>query len=213
VKLLQKTKNILWMFALFFFLENGYSSTINFKADSMNGSINETNSFTELKGNSWIKNEDIELSADKITLSGDNYQFIVAEGNIKGTSIESGFSFSCESLEFNQETGIIVLKENVSLEDKANEILAKANIIEYDQNTEIATMQINVEITHKDSLCKATLAIYKKTLKMLDLSGNPEITRDSDLFSAQEITLNMETEEITLDGKVRGSVIEKKTEA
>ena len=213
MKLLQKTKIVLWAFTLCFFLENGYSSTINFKADSMNGSMNETNSFTELKGNSWIKNEDIELTADKITLSGDNYQFIVAEGNVKGTSIESGFSFSCKTLEFNQDTGIIILKEDVLLEDKENEIEAKANIIEYDQNTEIATMQINVEITHKDSLCKATLAIYKKTLKMLDLSGNPEITRDSDLFSAKEITLNMETEEITLDGKVRGSVIEKKTEA
>ena len=55
-----------------------------------------------------------------------------------------------------------------------------------------------------------TLAIYKKTEKLLDLSGNPKIIRDNDTFSAQEITLNMETEEITLDGKVRGSVTEKK---
>ena len=47
--------------------------------------------------------------------------------------------------------------------------------------------------------------------KLLDLSGNPKIIRDTDTFSAQEITLNMETEEITLDGKVRGSVVEKKT--
>jgi lipopolysaccharide export system protein LptA len=38
------------------------------------------------------------------------------------------------------------------------------------------------------------------------MNGNPQIQRDTDVFRAREITLNMDTEDITLDGRVRGSV-------
>ena len=104
----------------------------------------------------------------------------------------------------------MLLKEKVNITDTENELTATASIVEYDKNLEVSTMQINVVINHKDSVCTGTLAIYKKNEQILDLSGNPKIVRDSDTFTAQDITLNMETEEITLDGKVRGSVTEKK---
>ena len=49
------------------------------------------------------------------------------------------------------------------------------------------------------------------------MSGNPKIVQGKDTFRAQEITLNLESQEITLDGRVRGTVTdsqksEKKTE-
>ena len=54
---------------------------------------------------------------------------------------------------------------------------------------------------------------YKKTDKMLELSGNAQIKQKNDTFRAQEISLNMDTQEITLDGRVKGSITdERKTE-
>ena len=210
MKLQQKTKIFLLLFIFMIFTSNLFSGTINFKANSMSGSIGENNTTTKLSGKAWIENEDLELSADEIILSGDNYDFIVATGNVKGKYKTSDFSFSCNTLEYNQNTGIVLLKEKVTITDTENELTATASIVEYDKNLEVSTMQINVVINHKDSVCTGTLAIYKKNEQILDLSGNPKIVRDSDTFTAQDITLNMETEEITLDGKVRGSVTEKK---
>ena len=43
---------------------------------------------------------------------------------------------------------------------------------------------------------------------MLEMTGNPQVVRGKDTFRAQEITFNLDTEEITLDGRVRGSVTE-----
>ena len=40
------------------------------------------------------------------------------------------------------------------------------------------------------------------------MTGNPQIVRGEDVFRAQEITFNMETEAITLDGRVSGQVTE-----
>ena len=43
---------------------------------------------------------------------------------------------------------------------------------------------------------------------MLEMSGNPKIVQGTDTFRAQEITLNLDTQEITLDGRVSGTVTE-----
>ena len=212
VKLQQKTKKSLISLCFLFLAAFIFSDTISFKANSMEGSIGKSNTSTVLKGNAWIENEDLELFADEISLKGDNYDFITAKGNISGRYKTSNFAFSCNSLEYDKNTGIVLLKENVKIDDEENEISATASVVEYDKNLEVATMQINVIINHKNSVCTGTLGIYKKKEQMLDLSGNPKIVRDSDTFTAQDITLNMETEEISLDGKVRGSVVDKKQE-
>ena len=42
------------------------------------------------------------------------------------------------------------------------------------------------------------------------MNGNPKIIRGKDTFRAQEISLNLDTQEITLDGRVRGTVTDSK---
>ena len=212
MKLQQTNKKLLLSLCIFTMSFFAFSGTINFKANSMQGSVGDNNTSTILKGNAWIESEELELFADEISLKGDDYDFITAKGNISEKYKETNFAFSCNSLEYNQNTGIVLLKDNVTIDDSDNEISATASVVEYDKNLEIATMQINVVINHKSSVCTGTLAIYKKKEQLLDLSGNPQIVRDEDTFSAQEITLNMETEEITLDGKVRGSVVDRQEE-
>lgn len=212
VKLQQKTKKSLISLCFLIITTFLFSDTISFKANSMAGSIGENNTSTILKGNAWIENEDLELFANEISLRGDNYDFITATGNISGRYKTSNFAFSCNSLEYDKNTGIVILKENVKIDDTENELSATASVVEYDKNLEVATMQINVVINHKNSVCTGTLGIYRKKEQILDLSGNPKIVRDSDTFTAQDISLNMKTEEISLDGKVRGSVVDKKEE-
>ena len=41
---------------------------------------------------------------------------------------------------------------------------------------------------------------------MLEISGNAQVKQDNDIFRAQQITLNLETQKITLSGNVKGSV-------
>ena len=78
-------------------------------------------------------------------------------------------------------------------------------------------MQIAITLKQKDNTCTSAYAIYRKKAQMLEMSGNPKIVQGKDTFRAQEITLNLESQEITLDGRVRGTVTdsqksEKKTE-
>lgn len=197
-------------FIIVFFLLGSFlfGEVITFDADKMQGNTGEENEYTKLIGNAHIKTETLEIYADEIKLSGEDFRNILAVGNVKGVNSEAGFDFSCNKMTYDRETKVALLENNVTLLDKANDVDASAQIIEYKQETEIAVMQIGVSIKQKNNVCSGAVAVYRKAEQVLELTGNPKIQRDKDEFRAQEIQLNIETEEIVLDGKVRGSVVD-----
>lgn len=196
---------IILMFSSFLFAEK-----IVFSANAMTGQAGNSNTTTKLSGNAYVKTETMEIQADSLELSGDDYRFIKAEGHINGKNLETNMTFTCDNLAYDRITKIAELKGNVDFQDVENEVRAQAQIIIYDQNEENAVMQIKVNLTQKDNVCTGSYAVYYKTEQMLELSGNAQIKQKDDVFRAQHITLNMDTQEITLGGNVKGSVSDSK---
>ena len=95
----------------------------------------------------------------------------------------------------------------MNLVDNDNDVVAQAQIIEYNQDSEVAVMQIKINLTQKDNVCTSAYAIYRKNEQILEMSGNPKIVQNGDTFRAQVIKLDMDSQEITLSGKVKGSVV------
>lgn len=116
--------------------------------------------------------------------------------------------FTCGQLNYDRIEKIAVFIGDVNLIDGQNDVVADAQRIEYREKTGIALMQIEVKIVQKENICTCAFATYRKNQKMLEMTGNPQVVRGKDTFRAQEITFNLDTEEITLDGRVRGSVTE-----
>ncbi len=183
---------------------------IIFSANRMTGQAGNSNTTTTLSGNAYIKTESMEIEADEVELSGDNYRFIKASGHISGKNTKSNMDFTCDALEYDRTTKIAMLKGNVKLDDKDNEVKAEAQIIEYNQDTEVAILQIQINLTQKDNVCNGSYAVYYKTTQLLELSGNAQVKQKEDIFRAQNITLDMNTQDITLDGNVKGKVTETK---
>lgn len=187
-----------------------FAEQIFFSADSMSGQAGNSNSTTNLIGDAFVQTETMKIQADSIELSGENYRLIKAEGNVSGQNFSSNMDFTCNSLSYDRTTKIATLYGNVDLKDNDNDVVAKAQIIEYNQDTDIATLQIKIDLTQKDNKCTGSYAIYFKEKQLLELSGNAQIKQKDDTFRAQHISLNMDTQEITLDGNVRGSITETK---
>ena len=205
----KKTKHQLLIFSLIFVLMQSsplFAEKITFSANRMSGQAGNTNTKTTLSGNAYIKTETMEIQADDVELSGDNYRYIKATGNISGKNFESHMDFTCDSLEYDRTTKVALLKGNVKLDDKDNDVRAEAQIIEYDQNTDVAIMQIDVELKQKENVCTGAYSVYRKHEQTLELSGNAGVKQKDDMFRAQSISFNMETEEIVLDGNIRGTV-------
>lgn len=196
-------------FFLFVFVFLGvscaFAEKITFSARHMYGSASANQERTILEGNAVIQTENLKIRAKQIELSGESYRYVDATGDVKGTS-DDGFNFTCGKMRYDRKTGIVSLENSVELTDDANDVNGKAQLVEYDLNNEVAILQIDVNLKNKNSLCTGALAIYRKKQKLIELSGSPKIVRDGDVFKAQKILLDMTSEEITLDGKVQGSV-------
>lgn len=198
------------LFSFFMISASLSAEKILFSADAMSGKTGSKSDATTLNGNAWVKTETMEIKAETITLSGENFRYITAGGTVDGTNTESMLDFTCGNMKYDRTTKLARLEDNVHMVDTENDVTADAQIIEYDQNTQIATMQINVSIKQKDNTCTAAYAIYRKGKQTLEMTGNPKIVQGEDSFRAQEISLNLDTQEIKLDGRVSGQVADSK---
>lgn len=181
---------------------------IEFSAKKMSGSMKQNQDYTTLSGGATIKTASMEIQADTIELYGTDFRFIKAEGSVRGVQQEEGLEFSCTTMEYDREEKIALFSGNVVLQDKENEVVAKAQRIEYRELSAIAIMQVAVELTKDESLCTCAFALYRKDEKLLEMTGNPQVVQGNDSFRAQEIVFNLDTEEITLEGGVKGKVTE-----
>ena len=209
--MLNKTKSrIIFLFLISFMILPLSAEKILFSANRMTGQAGNTNTTTTLSGNAYIKTESMEIQADNVELSGDNYRYIKSTGNISGNNSEAHIEFTCDSLEYDRTTKIALLKGNVKLLDKDNDVTANAQIIEYNQDSEIAILQIQINLTQKDNVCSGSYAVYYKDTQILEISGNAQVTQKEDVFRAQYITFDMNTQDITLGGNVKGKVTDTK---
>ncbi len=199
-------KLIAFIFLISLFTSLSTAEKISFHAKKMSGTAGNKNNSTVLQGNAQVKTESMEIFAEYIELYGKDFRYIKARGNVKGINTESEMDFTCENMKYDRKTKIASLEGNVHLVDIKNDVKADAQIIEYNQNTEIAVMQIGINLTQKDNVCTGEHAIYKKNEQLLELNGNPQINQKDDTFRAQTIFLNMDTQEITLSGRVKGTV-------
>lgn len=184
--------------------------TIEFSAQKMSGSMKQGQDYTKLSGGAKIKTASMEIQADTIELYGKDFRFIKAEGSVRGVQEEDGLEFSCETMEYDREEKLALFTGDVVLEDKENHVVAKAQRIEYREKDAIAIMQIEVELTKDESISTCAFALYRKEEKLLEMTGNPQVVQGNDTFRAQEIVFNLDTEEITLDGRVKGTVTEER---
>lgn len=209
-KKMLKNKKTALLFTALLSLSLAHAEKITFSANSLSGTIGDKSDSTTLSGEAYVLTETMEISADSISMYGKDFRYIEASGKIKGKNMESELEFTCEKMQYDRETKIAKLSDNVTLIDEKNDVNAKAQLIEYNQNTDIAVIQINIELKQKDNVCKGAYAVYRKKGQKLELSGNAQIKQGEDTFRAQEITLDLDSQEITLDGRVKGSVVDER---
>lgn len=203
-------KRFILIFVVLFCAASAFAEKIKFSADSMSGQAGNSNTTTTMSGNAAVSTESIEIKADLLQLSGEDYKNISAQGNVAGKNLDTNMEFSCDSLSYDRITKQIVLKGNVKLLDVENNVNCGAQIIEYDQDKDIAIMQIQISLTQKDNVCSGSYAVYYKEQQLLEISGNAQVKQKQDTFRAQFITLDLETQDITLGGNVKGTVTDSK---
>ncbi|MCL2215114.1 MAG: hypothetical protein FWC06_07905 [Treponema sp.] len=183
------------------------ADTFTFRADRMSGSRALGRETTILVGNAEVRSDNLLLRADRIEISGDDNQFIECIGNVWGHEEDKNILFYTDRLRYDRTLKIARLEGNSSLEDRENEIVARARFIEYDDENEITVMQISVRLFKDDMVCRSEHAIYYRGEKILDLSGFPVVYKKEDEFRADKIRVDIETDDVIMEGSVSGTII------
>jgi lipopolysaccharide export system protein LptA len=207
--ILKKTR-ILSFFAIFLMIVLAQSAVnadvFTFRADRMTGGRATGKEVTVLQGNAQVKSDNLVLKADRIELLGEDNQFVECYGNVWGNEEEKNIYFKTDRMSYDRKRKVAKLEGNSTLEDKQNEIVTRGRYIEYDDANEIAIFQISVRLFKDNMVCRSEYAIYRRGEQMLDLSGFPVVYKNSDEFRADRIRVDLETDDVTMEGSVSGSI-------
>jgi lipopolysaccharide export system protein LptA len=177
-----------------------------FKADRMSGSRASGREITVLVGNAEVQSDNLLLRANRIEIQGDDNQFIDCSGDVTGLDEEKQISFKSERLRYDRKLKIARLEGNSTLEDRKNEIVTRGRFIEYDDQSEIVVFQVGVRLFKDDMVCRSEYAVYRRQEKLLDLSGFPVVFKKEDEFRADRIRVDLDTDDVTMEGAVSGSI-------
>ena len=183
---------------------------ITFSANKMQGVGAKGKNATELTGDAKVTVDSLSIFGEHIELYGKDYRYIKANGTVKGEDPEKGFTFFAASLFYDRETEIAEFMGAAQVKDTKNKVETAAERIEYNQKNEIILLQMAVKLKSKDITCDSLFAVYNRNTSMLELTGKPSVKKGKDEFKAMRISVNLDTEDIRLEGKVSGSVTEEK---
>jgi lipopolysaccharide export system protein LptA len=184
------------------------ADVFTFKADRMSGGRASGKEITMLTGNAEVRSDNLVLKANRIELQGEDNQFVECSGDVWGMEEEKNILFQTDRLRYDRKLKIARLEGNSTLEDKKNEVVAKGRFIEYDDQSEVTVFQIAVRLFKDEMVCRSEYAVYRRQNKLLDLSGFPVVFKKGDEFRADRIRVNLDTDDVIMEGAVSGSIKE-----
>jgi lipopolysaccharide export system protein LptA len=183
-----------------------FAEDFSFSANTMSGAMVKGRERAILSGNAVVVSGDLRITADRIELYGDEFRFVECAGQVLVVDDERGLRLTTERLFYDRRDRLSRLTGPSVMEDRQNKVVIKGDYIENDDQRKIAIVQINVRILKENLSCRSEFARYDRAAKTLELSGSPRVLRDSDEYRASTILVDLDTEDIILDGAVSGKV-------
>lgn len=190
--------------------EEKESESFTFSADRIEAVLSQGKERTVLTGNAVIETGDTMISADVVELYGEDFRFALCTGNILVEDRVKGYVLHCEDLYFDREKDLSRVQGYCEMEDFENELVVKGSFLENRGKEDITLIQIGVRILKADDdgpmVCRSDFALYKRADDILELSGTPRVSWKGDNYRASRIVINLETDEITMEGQVSGTI-------
>lgn len=181
-----------------------------FSSDMTSISLAEGSELTKLIGNANINSEDTKISANSIELFGKDFRFARCIGNVLVVDTKQGIRITTENLLFDRDKELMTISGYAEMIDQKNEIVVKGSYFENRGKENITIIQIGVRIlkaSEDDSMvCRSEYAKFNRDKDILDLSGMPMVLWKDDEYKATRISINLETDEISLIGEVSGTI-------
>ena len=163
-----------------------------------------------LSGGASVTVESMEISADSITLSGDNWRYVSCSGNTTVKDESRGISIRTSSIWYDRENERILISSWYEIDDTENEVSATGASLEYLLDEENLRLDKDVTLLKAtdDGImrCNAESVLFSRSRNTLELRGSATVDWDGDRYEAEVISVDLDTDSISLDGRIRGTI-------
>jgi len=182
------------------------ADTFTYAGDSMSTSLAAGSERAVLRGKARIETEDMRITASEIELFGKDFIYALCRGSVHLVDAKRGIELTSAELFYNRRDKVARVTGSAVMSDLKNEMVVKGGFMEDRDSEGLTVVQIGVRILKKDLVCRAEFARYWRERRVLELSGMPVVTRRGDTYQAARIVVDLDTEEMTFEGEVKGSL-------
>lgn len=183
-----------------------------FRGDRLTSTFTSGQERTILTGNARIVTGDLAIEADTIELWGKGYRYAQCRGRVVVRDAKKGLVLRSDAMDYDRTLKTSRFQGLCELEDPENGVTVRAGLFDYDENAEIIALQAGVRIFKGSLVCRSEYAVYNRRADSLELTGLPQVNKNRDVYRAGTIRVNLDTEDVTLDGGVSGTIIPEKKE-
>lgn len=177
-----------------------------FTADRMETVLAEGRERTLLTGNVTLAADDMEITAERVELYGEELSFALAEGGVRVVQPEHGLELASEALLFDRRDRVVRIEGEALLIDHDNEMVIKGGFLEHWERRDETLIQIGVRILSEDLVARAQFVRYDREAQTVTLSGLPVVTWKGDQYRAARIFIDLDADQVVLDGAVSGEL-------
>ncbi len=193
-----------------FFCPFLFASEITFSGGFTRVSLRDGDRRVQLSDSAKAATDNVSIEADKILLYGKDYRFVECTGNIRAEEKEHSLKISASNIFFDREEETLLSDGWIEIEDTEHEAKLSGSWFEYSMKTSVILLQMKAaisKVTDKGLLsCSADSIEYNSDEQTLSLKGNAKVSWGSDNYRASYITVNIDTEDVTLHGMISGEV-------
>ncbi len=183
---------------------------ITFKGGYTRAVMREGRETILLSQGAVVSSGSIQFEAQTIELIGPNARYLVGTGSVRITDTENNLIINSTGISFDRETEQLLVDGWVEIQDLKNEIIASGAYLSYNRIDGLLQLQIAAKLLrHTESgpmICRADHIEYNRELMQLSLLGNSSVNWKGDVYQAAVTTIDLETEEILMEGAIEGTV-------
>ena len=205
-----KHRNILAAYLLLVTMALSAGDTVTFGGLTSRSRVIDGERQVVLTGDAWIETGDIRISSEEIVLSGSSYRFAECTGSVIVEDRGQDIRLSTTRLSYDRVTTQATARGWAELEDPSGELIARGGFISNNSSQRTTLIQIAARILKSTDegamLCRADSILYDEAAQELELTGNAVVLWNQDEYRAAFIRINLETNEISLEGDVSGVI-------
>ncbi len=184
------------------------ADTITFNGGYTKVNLQEGSKSVSLSGGASVSTSQVSLASDSIMIYGEDYRYVSCTGNVSALEKEHGISFKSPTLFYDRTTGKVSSDSWIEIQDNENQAALSGAWFEFDMQKRFIKLQMMarvIKVTDEGLMvCRADSIEYDGENNMVSLKGGATVVWNDDTYSAAMITVDLDTNEITLYGTITG---------